>query len=70
MKVAFAAPDETIRRITTEGFRALARDRADNPGVVLTEIDPRDPSAIGPRAAVLLEIPDEQISRFGRPETY
>lgn len=70
MKVAFAASDETIRRITAEGFRALARDPADNPGVVLTEIDPRDPGALGDRAAVLLDIPDEQIARFARPETY
>ena len=70
MKLAFAASDETIRRITADGFRALAQDRTDNPGVVLTEIDPRDPSAIGPHAAVLLDIPDDQIARFGRPETY
>ena len=70
MKLAFAASDETIRRITADGFRALARDRGDNPGVVLTEIDPRDPGVIGARAAVLLDIPDDQIARFGRPETY
>ncbi len=69
MKVAFAASDETVRLVTAEGFQVLSRDGAADHSVVLTEVDPREPRALGGCAAVLLEIPAELLSPFGGAET-
>lgn len=66
MQVAFVASHEAVRTVVADGFKALPPAVAAGGEVVLREGGPMLTGTLDGDAAILLEMPEELVSRFAR----
>ena len=66
MHVAFVASHDAVRTVVTEGFAALPPAMAADGKVLVREGGPTLTRALNGNAAIVLEMPDDLVSRFAR----